>query len=115
MIRFLMVVVLFLALPAFSDNAPGKWQYAGENKGVNFYFKVTNECQESGAKVAIKLENTLTYAVKVTFRVVDPNWKTILKKDLAGSAIDASLKIAPEEGTSCHPFVDDVIVEPKET
>ncbi|MDB5104075.1 MAG: hypothetical protein JWP91_1764, partial [Fibrobacteres bacterium] len=54
---------------------PSRWQYAGENQGIRFYFKIANECRTSGAHVEMKLESTLDHAVTVSFRLVDPDWK----------------------------------------
>ena len=59
-------------LAAAPAATPSRWQFAGENQGIRFYFKIANECRNSGAKVELKLESTLDYAATVSFRLVDP-------------------------------------------
>ncbi len=100
---------------AKSGEMPGRWQFAGENQGIRFYFKVANECRNSGAKVEMKLENTLDRAVTVSFRLVDPDWKQSFERELGAKEKDTAVKFTPEEGTACHPYVDEVYVESRET
>ncbi len=111
--RILIASILFLFIFTSADQ-PSKWQFAGESNGIRFYLKITNECQQSGANVAIKLENTLDHAVSVNFRLNDPEWSKTFEKNLAASGVDATLKYKPDGGTACHPYVDEVYVESKE-
>jgi hypothetical protein len=101
-------------MAALADSVP-RWQYAGENKGIRFSFKIANECRNSGAKVEMKLENTLDHAVTVSFRLVDPEWKQSFERELGPKMKDTAIRFAPDEGTACHPFVDEVYVEDRET
>lgn len=103
---------------AFAGKAseiPTRWQYAGENKGIRFYFKIANECRPTGAKLELKLENTLDRAVTVSFRLVDPEWKQSFERELAAKEKDTAIRFTPEEGSACHPYVDEVYVESRET
>lgn len=93
---------------------PTRWQYAGENQGIRFHFKIANECREAGAKVEMKLENTLDRAVTVSFRLVDPEWKQSFERELAAKEKDTAIKFTPDEGTACHPYVDEVYVSSRE-
>jgi hypothetical protein len=95
--------------------APVRWQFAGENQGIRFYFKIANECRDAGARVELKLENGLDHAVTVSFRLVDPDWKKSFERELGPDTKDQAIKFTPEEGTACHPYVDEVYVESKET
>lgn len=106
-----------LAATAVAKGAetPGRWQYAGDNQGIRFSFKIANECRNSGAKVEMKLENTLDHAVTVSFRLVDPEWKQSFERELGPKEKDTAIKFSPEEGTACHPYVDEVYVESRET
>ena len=92
-----------------------KWQFAGENQGIRFFFKVANECREAGARVELKLENSLDHSVTVSFRLVDPDWKQTFKRDLGTNETDTGIRFTPEEGTACHPYVDEVYVEARKT
>jgi hypothetical protein len=92
-----------------------RWLYAGENHGIRFFFKIANECRETGASVGIKLESILDYPVTVSFRVNDPNWSKTFQRDLTPGEVDTGIKFTPGEGTACHPFVDEVYVDSKET
>lgn len=91
------------------------WQYAGETKGIRFWFKIANECRESGARVEMKLENTLDHDVTVAFRVVDPDWKQSFERELGSGDKDTAIRFSPDEGTACHPYVDEVYVEARGT
>ena len=118
--RLLSVTALALAgalsqTGAAPAEAPARWQFAGENQGIRFHFKVANECRDQGAKVEVKLENSLDHAVVVSFRLVDQDWKKSFERELGPKMKDASIRFAPEEGTACHPYVDEVYVESKET
>jgi hypothetical protein len=95
--------------------APARWQFAGENRGIRFHFRIAGECRDERAQVEIKLENSLDHAVVVSFRLVDPDWKKTFERELGPKMKDASIRFAPEEGTVCHPYVDEVYVESKET
>jgi hypothetical protein len=106
--------VLALALAPRADEGSDKWLFAGENQGVSFYLKVKRECKETGSTVTVKLESQLDYPVTVSFRVNDPGWHKSLKKDLKSHGTDARTVISPEYGGACHPFVDEITVEPKE-
>jgi hypothetical protein len=97
------------------EAAPPRWQFAGENQGVRFYFKIANECRDTGAKLELRLENTLDHAVTVSFRLVDPDWKQNFERDLEPNGKDAAIPYTPDEGTACHPYVDEVYVEPRAT
>lgn len=90
--------------------APPRWQFAGENQGIRFRFRIANECRESGAHLDLKLENTLDHAVTVSFRIVDPDWKQSFERELAANGKDEAIRFTPDEGTSCHPYVDEVYV-----
>jgi hypothetical protein len=114
MIRLIAVITLAGALAGMADTAP-RWQFAGENQGIRFYFKIANECRNSGAKVELKLDNTLDHAVMVSFRLVDPDWKKSFQRELGPMMKDKAVKFAPEEGSACHPYIDEVYVESKET
>jgi hypothetical protein len=100
------------AAPAESEI---RWQFAGENQGIRFFYKIANECRNSGAKVEMKLESTLEYPVTVSFRLVDPDWKRKFERELSARMKDTAIKFIPEEGTACHPYVDEVFVETRET
>jgi hypothetical protein len=114
MIRLMASLTLASALAAWAET-PAKWQYAGENKGIRFSFKIANECRNDGAKVELKLENTLDHAVVVSFRLIDPDWKQSFERELGPKMKDTAIKFTPEEGTACHPYVGEVFVESKET
>lgn len=92
-----------------------RWQFAGENQGIRFYFKIANECRPSGAKVEMKLENTLDWAVTVSFRLVDPEWKQSFERELGAKGKDTAIKFTPETRTACHPYVDEVYVNSRDT
>jgi len=98
-----------------SEATPPRWQFAGENQGIRFYFKIANECRDTGAKLELRLENTLDHAVTVSFRLVDPDWKQAFERDLEPNGKDAAIPYTPDEGTACHPYVDEVYVEPRAT
>jgi hypothetical protein len=100
---------------AAQGESPARWQFAGENQGIRFYFKIANECRDSGAKVDLKLENTLDHSVTVHFRVVDPEWKQSFERELGSEMKDMAIKFTPEDGSACHPYIDEVYVESKET
>jgi hypothetical protein len=91
------------------------WQFAGENQGIRFSFKIANECRESGASLELKLENTQDFAVTVSFRIVDPDWTQTFERELGPNAKDTAIHFVPDEGTACHPYVDEVYVEPHGT
>lgn len=114
MVRLCLLVVLFLAMTPRAEDESGKWQFAGESQGVSFYLKVRRECRDNGSKVTIKMESQLDYAAIVSFRLNDPGWHKTFKKELRPHGVDARTVYAPEEGGACHPFVDEVAVEPKE-
>lgn len=114
MTRFIAIMALVAASAGMADTA-ARWQFAGENQGIRFYFKIANECRNSGAKVEMRLENTLDNAVTVSFRLVDPDWKQSFERDLGPKMKDTAVKFTPDEGTSCHPYVDEVYVQAKET
>jgi len=99
------------AWAAKGGDAPPHWQYAGENQGIRFAFLIENECRESGARVQLKLENTLDHAVTVSFRLVDPDWKQSFERELGPGEKNALIPFTPDEGTACHPYVDEVYVE----
>lgn len=115
MIRLMTSLTLVGVLAAIGAEPPVKWQYAGENQGIRFSFKIANECRSSGAKVEVKLENTLDHAVVVSFRLIDPDWKQSFERELGPKMKDTSIKFKPEEGTACHPYVGEVYVESRET
>lgn len=100
---------------AATAETTAKWQFAGENRGIRFHFKIANECRDQGAQVEIKLENSLDHAVVVSFRMVDPDWKKSFERELGPKMMDTAIKFSPEEGAACHPYVDEVYVESKET
>jgi hypothetical protein len=114
MLRLIAASTMMASLACLAET-PGRWQFAGENQGVRFSFKIANECKESGAKVEMKLENTLDHAVTVSFRVMDPNWKESFERDLGPGMKDTAVKFTPEDGSACHPYVDEVYVVSKET
>ncbi len=106
------------ATAAWADKAEAaapRWQFAGENEGIRFYFKIDNECRDSGASLQLKLESTLDHAVTVSFRLVDPDWSQAFERDLEANAKAAPIPFTPDEGTACHPYVDEVYVEPRVT
>jgi hypothetical protein len=115
---FLAVLALGLASASGAGQdartAP-RWQYAGENKGIRFHFRIANECLASGAHLDLKLENTLDHAVTVSFRVVDPDWKQTFERELEANGKDVAIRFTPDEGTACHPYVDEVYVESRST
>jgi hypothetical protein len=94
---------------------PARWQYAGESKGIRFRFRIANECADAGARMEVKLENTLDAEATVSFRIVDPDWKRSFERKLGPKAEDASIRFAPDEGTACHPYVDEVYLESRDT
>jgi hypothetical protein len=97
------------------EDMPTRWQFAGENKGIRFSFRIANECRDSGARIEVKLENTLDHAVTVSFRIVDPDWKQSFERELSPGEKDTAIKFSPDEGTACHPYVDEVYVEDRQT
>lgn len=109
--------VLGLAAGAWAATAEAAphWQFAGENQGIRFSFKIANECRESGASLELKLENTQDLAVTVSFRIVDPDWTQTFERELGPNAKDTAIHFVPDEGTACHPYVDEVYVEPHGT
>lgn len=118
-------IVIILAVMALAmANAAGarkgartdsRWQFAGENQGIRFHFRIENECRASGAHVDVKLENTLDHAVTVSFRIVDPDWKQSFERELPANGKDQAISFSPEDGAACHPYVDEVYVESRET
>lgn len=114
MTRLIAVMTLAGALAGWADT-PERWQFAGENQGVRFYFKILNECRSSGAKVEMKLENTLDHAITVSFRLVDPDWRQSFERELGPQMKDTAVKFTPEDGSACHPYVDEVYVEARDT
>ncbi len=118
--RLLAVTALALAgalspAAAAPAEAPARWQFAGENQGIRFHYRIANECRDQGAQVEVQLENTLDHAVVVSFRLVDPDWKKSFERELGPKLKDMAIRFTPEEGTACHPYVDGVYVESKET
>ncbi|HKP96032.1 MAG TPA: hypothetical protein VJ385_09775 [Fibrobacteria bacterium] len=114
MIRLIAAITLAGTLSGRADT-PARWQFAGENQGIRFYFKIANECRPSGARVELKLENTLDRPVTVAFRLVDPDWKQSFEREVGPRMKDMAVKFTPEEGSACHPYIDEVYVESKET
>ena len=114
MTRMSATVIMIGALAGLAA-APAKWQFAGENQGIRFYFKIAHACQSDGAEVEVKLENTLDHAVTLNFRVVDPEWKMSFERELPPKVVDTAIHFIPEEGSACHPYVDNVYLESKET
>ena len=84
---------------ADKDQEAPHWQFAGE----------------SGASLELKLENTLDLPVTVSFRIVDPDWTQSFERELGPNAKDTAIHFVPDEGTACHPYVDEVYVEPHGT
>lgn len=105
----------FSPIAAATAEAPARWQFAGENQGIRFHFRIAGECRDEGAQVEIKLESNLDHAVLVSFRLVDPDWKKSFERELGPKMQDASIRFTPLEGGACHPYIDDVYVEAKET
>ena len=102
-------------IAAAPAETPARWQFAGENQGIRFHFRIAGECRDEGAQVEIKLESNLDHAVLVSFRLVDPDWKKSFERELGAKMQDASIRFTPLEGGACHPYVDNVFVESKET
>jgi hypothetical protein len=51
----------------------------------------------------------------VSFRLVDPDWKKSFERELGPKMKDTAIRFTPEEGTACHPYIDEVYVVSKET
>ena len=114
MTRFFAVMALAGAVAGWAD-MPLRWQFAGENQGVRFYYRITNVCRASGAKLEMKLDNTLDHAITVSFRLVDPDWKQSFERELGPRMKDTAVRFTPEDGSACHPYIDEVYVESRET
>ena len=97
-----------------TDVEKTKWLFAGGDRGITFYLAVSGECRDHGGKVAVKLESQLDYPVDVTFRVNDPDWSQTFTRTLRAHGTDAHLRITPEDGSVCHPYVDQIYVEAKD-
>jgi hypothetical protein len=111
MIKFSLPAVLFLALSAQAADAPAKWQYAGESQGITFRIKVFNACKAEGSKIVLKLESKLPEKVEVSFRLNDSEWSKTFTRELKAGATDSGLEFRPEEGSACHPFIDQIYVD----
>jgi hypothetical protein len=100
-------------VPAADKSAGGeKWKYAGENQGIAFYLRITDQCRD-GSMVALQLISELENPVTVTFRLNDSDWRKTFTRELAAGGKDATLKYSPEEGPVCNPYIDQVYIEPK--
>jgi hypothetical protein len=118
MVRAVLALGLGLGTAAWAGKTaetPPRWQYAGENQGIRFQFRISDECRPSGAHLDLKLENTLDHAVTVSFRIVDPDWKQSFERELEANGKDEAIRFTPDEGTACHPYVDEVYVESRAT
>lgn len=91
-----------------------KWQFAGESQGISFQMQIRNECQD-GAKVTVKMKNSLDHAVTVSFRLNDSDWRKTFTYKLMPNSGNATINFAPEESTVCHPYIDQVYLEGDES
>jgi hypothetical protein len=46
---------------------------------------------------------------------VDPEWKQSFERELGAKEKDTAIRFTPDEGTACHPYVDEVYVDSRET
>jgi hypothetical protein len=107
--RIACAALILLNLAAASKK-PTKWKYAGEDHGIRFFFKAKNECKDG--PIVLKVENTLSLPVEVSFRVMDIDWNKEFASALAPNQIDSSTVFHPKEGSSvCHPFFDRIYLE----
>lgn len=114
------VGILALALTLMVGTAPAadkpaggeKWKYAGENQGIAFYLRITDQCRE-GSKVFLKLRSELENPVTITFRLNDSDWRKTFTRELAAGGKDATLQYSPDDGPVCNPYIDQVFIEPK--
>lgn len=101
------------ARPPKQDPNSEKWKFAGENHGIKFSLRISNECRPSGSSLGVKLENTLDYPVTVSFRINSPDWSKTFERHLSPREMDTGLKFKPDEGAVCHAYLDQVFVEAK--
>lgn len=114
------VDILALALTLAVGTAPAvdksageeKWKYAGENQGIAFYLRITDQCRE-GSKVFLKVRSELENPVTITFRLNDSDWRKTFTRELPAGGKDATLQYSPDEGPVCNPYIDQVYIEPK--
>ena len=70
-----------------------------------------NQNPESGEKILLKVENTLSSTMRVSFRVRDADWKHRYEFTVPAMAADSSHSYALEESDSVRfPFIDDIYV-----
>lgn len=107
--------VLFLAfLPIAALANDNKWQYAGESQGISFQMQIRNECKDN-AKVTVKMKSEIDRSVTVSFRLNDSDWRKTFNYKLKANAQAATVSFTPDEGSVCHPFIDQIYIESEES
>lgn len=96
--------------PAFAG-ADSKWQFAGENQGISFHLQIRDQCKEEGSKVTIRLRSSLDHAAVVSFRLNDSDWRKTFTQRVPADGKEATVSHIPDEGSVCHPFIDQVYLE----
>jgi hypothetical protein len=86
------------------------WKFAGEDRGVRFFFKTAGK--DGRRPIKLKIENTLPRPVDVSFRVRDTDWTHRFETELAPGSQDSSLVYLPRYGYQVrYPFIDQVFME----
>lgn len=110
--RLPVFLLAFLPIAALADET--KWQYAGESQGISFQLQIRNECKDN-AKVTVKMKSQFDRPVTVSFRLNDSDWRKTFNYKIKANAKDATVHYAPDEGSVCHPFIDQIYVESEES
>ncbi len=87
-----------------------QWQYAGEKYGIAFFFKGQGLCEESDARLVLKVVNERPSPGKISFRVNDLNWQRNLEIELDAGAADSTWSFHPGD-RACRPFINNIFVE----
>jgi hypothetical protein len=92
--------------PATGPRKKDPWKYAGEDRGVRFYFQ-----PDKRGGIRIKVENILDTRVDVLYRVRDTDWKKSFSCSLAPGAADSTIRYRPLAARVLYPFFDRIFLE----
>ncbi len=110
-IRIAVAILMIFNLNTFAGDKISGWKYAGESHGIRFFFKKSHK-PESGEKILLKVENTLSSTVGVYFRVRDTDWQHRFEITVPAMDADSTHSYALEESASVQfPFIDEIYVE----
>lgn len=98
------------SLNVFAGKKQSEWKYAGEGHGIRFFFK-KNHNPKSGEKILLKVENTLSMPVTVSFRVRDTDWQHRFEFTVPPMDADSTHSHVLQKSLLVrYPFLDEVYV-----